>query len=89
MIGQTLAKLREERDSCTLILPLWRGRLWWPMLFPDGRHPAPFVTDSRSLPRCHDMFLLGTAAGNEAGVGAPSWPAIALRLDFSDSAATR
>ena len=82
-IAQVLSKLRSDRARAALIIPLWAGRHWWPILFPDGDQTADFVHDIFFLPRSIGLFRSGPASGNRRPAPPPSWDAAAVYIDFA------
>ena len=79
-IGAVLAKLLREQATGTLIVPEWRGRFWWPVLFPDGCTPVEFVVGVRRLPSTQDLFVSGSAGGSSPPSRPPQWRVLALRI---------
>ena len=65
----------------TLIIPQWVSAPFWPLLFPDGSHPAKFVTGIQELPRVETLFVSGRLGCN-LFKGVPNTPVIAMRLNF-------
>jgi hypothetical protein len=82
LIGRILVKASQEKAVATLVVPVWKGRPWWPLLQPTTGQWAPFVTDTQTLPTSYDTFRPGQSQGNERGTGSPRWQCIALRIDF-------
>jgi hypothetical protein len=80
-IGRLVRLLQEEAAVATVIVPIWRKQSWWPVICPDGKHLASFVVDWAELPRESDLFLPGRFNANTAGVGAPTFRVLALRID--------
>jgi hypothetical protein len=86
LIGRLLRVLWEQWAVATIIVPMWTGRYWWPLLCPDGVNFAGFVVDWVELPRGDpvggDLFLPGAGRANEAHVGPPAFRVFAVRVDF-------
>ena len=85
IIGKLLNVLRETRSTATIIVPVWKGRHWWPLLCPDGFNFASFVVSSVELPRNswgRPLFLPGAGRANEFAVGAPNFRVLAIRVSF-------
>ena len=87
LIGRLIRLLRRLRAKATIIIPVWTGRHWWPLLCPDGVNWASFVVDWFVIPReaiegVH-VFSPGAGMANEGFVGPPSFEVRALRVDFS------
>ena len=72
LIGQVLDKIRHDRASVTLIVPVWVGRPWWPRLMLMSSAVV-------LLPRRADLFLRGQASSTQK-LSPPSWQAIACRI---------
>jgi hypothetical protein len=62
-VGKVLEKAIAEGAEGALLLPVWRGAVWWPRLCPDGRHFGPWVTGWLELPMSADLFLRGCGGG--------------------------
>lgn len=89
LIGRVIRKLRADQAVASVVVPLWPGRPWWPLVAPDGIHWADFVTDAVPLPRARDLFLPGEASGNQVARNAPNWEVAVIRVDFRPGAARR
>ena len=72
MISQVLRKVREERATVTLVVPVWRGRPWWPQLM-------EMVTSVYVLPQRPDLFRRGQAPLSQK-FSTPSWQVVACRI---------
>ena len=83
LVGRVIRKLQRERAVATVIVPVWRGRAWWPLIAPDGTHLDSHVVDWTWLPRQTDTFLPGVSSGNQSARDAPRWRILAIRFDFS------
>lgn len=47
LIGRILRKLLDNRRAIAILaIPVWKGRQWWAVVAPDGRHLADFVTNA-------------------------------------------
>ena len=78
MVARLLAMVRRQRATMTVIVPVWRTQLWWPML-------AEMAVDCPLLFRpLHNLFLPGHL-GSETPMGAPRWPALAVRISGATS----
>ena len=66
----------------TLVVPQWYSAPYWPLLFPDGIHPAEFVKELLVLPVWQSLILPGVS-GSSLFNGNPNVEMLALRLDFS------
>jgi hypothetical protein len=83
LIGRVFRKLQRERAVATLVVPVWRGRSWWPLIAPDGTHLDSHTVDWVWLPRETATFLPGVSSGNQIAREAPRWHILAIRFDFS------
>lgn len=78
MVARLLAMVRRQRATMTVIVPVWRTQPWWPML-------AEMAVDCPLLfLPSHDLFLPGHL-GSETPMGAPRWPALAVRISGAPS----
>jgi hypothetical protein len=62
-VGMVLEKALEEGAEGALLLPVWKGAIWWPRLCPDGKHFGPWVTGWLELPASPDLFIRGLGGG--------------------------
>ena len=46
LVCRSINKVLTDKCSCTLVIPEWRSAPFWPILFPDGKSIAKFVTDT-------------------------------------------
>jgi hypothetical protein len=83
LIGRVLRKLRSDRATASVVIPVWPSRPWWHLVAPDGRHLTDQVVDWLDIPRSPDTFLPGRFSGNSQARGRPSWRVIVIRVDFS------
>ena len=65
----------------TLVVPQWVSEPYWPLLFPDGSHPARFVKEVIVLPSWEPLILPGQS-GSSLFNGMPNAEVWALYLDF-------
>ena len=65
----------------TLVIPHWPSAPFWPMLFPDGAHPADCVQQVVELPKSQELFLPGQSGCN-IFKGVPNVAVLALRISF-------
>ena len=63
------------------MVPPWYSAPYWPLLFPDGQHPAEFIKEVVVLPPCESLILPGTS-GSSLFRGMPNTELWALWLDF-------
>ena len=59
LVPRTLKHMRSCCALVTLIVPLWRSALFWPLLTTDGSHLAHFVQDWVDLPPLKTTFCRG------------------------------
>ena len=43
----------------TLVVPYWQAAVFWPIIYPDGRHLAVFIHAWVDIPLSKDTLLLG------------------------------
>lgn len=79
LAGKVLRKVREEKATVVLILPVWRSSVWWPLLL------ELLVELPRVLPRKFDTYRPDYTS-NEQGVGLPPWESVAVKVS-GDAAA--
>ena len=50
-IGEAIAHIRLSGCSATLLVPMWKGASWWPILYPSGASSgtAAFISDAYVL----------------------------------------
>ena len=63
----------------TLIVPQWISTPFWPLLFPNGLDPAPFIAEWLELP-CWDGLILPGCSGRNLFQGFPTVPVLAIQL---------
>ena len=71
----------------TLLAPEWLSAPFWPILYPDGKVPAPFITDVVVLSK-HEVLLHPGRSGACLFKGPPNTNMLAVRLDFRELTAT-
>jgi len=64
----------------TLIVPRWLSAPFWPMLFPDGSHPAPFIRKVVVIDKSECLLIPGRS-GDNLFKGPPSTDLLAIRVD--------
>ena len=64
----------------TLVVPRWPSAPFWPMLFPDGQIPAPFVIGVQVLHQSAHLVVPGRS-GSCLFKGDPNTHLLALRLE--------
>jgi hypothetical protein len=82
MIPELLKILELHKAAATVVVPFWTSRPWWPMLIVSKDTFQPFVLGCKELDRSVDLFRPGPSQGNAAGVGAPKWRVLILRISF-------
>lgn len=80
LIGRLWAFLRWQGAVATVVVPVWRSAVWWPLLCSGGAW-APAVVGVQELYGGFGLFRPVTT-GNAYGVGRPHWRVLALRVDF-------
>ena len=43
LVGRAIRHAEVCRASGTLVVPLWKSAVFWPLLCPDGTHIGPFI----------------------------------------------
>ena len=76
LVPRLLKHARVTRAKGTLVIPRWISAPFWPLIFPDGVHPAEFVKEVRELPRIEGLFIEGCSGS------CPNTPVMALRLSW-------
>jgi hypothetical protein len=74
LIGRVIELIRSQRACSVLVVPVWVGQMWWPVL----RRLAPDPEDWLPLGPGQMIFTLG-----RSGQGAPlrhNWQFVAVRL---------
>jgi hypothetical protein len=66
----------------TLIVPLWRSAVYWPMICPNGTDFAQFVKGSVVLPPMPGLTLPGVGGSQLFRNGVPNTEVMALRLSW-------
>ncbi|GLC39197.1 hypothetical protein PLESTM_000862900 [Pleodorina starrii] len=83
LVGRVLEFMKSQAATGTVVLPVWKSAVWWPVLCPREGEFAQCVTACVELPhQQRDLFLPGETAANEYGVGAPRWRVWAVRVSF-------
>jgi len=77
MIAPVLQKVRAEKATVTLVIPLWNQQSWWPILW-ELLADWPLVLPSHSMP------LLKYSMGRQQGY-VPPWSLAAVRLSATPS----
>ena len=78
LIARFLARIKRQRATAVVVVPVWQAQSWWPML-------SEMLVDTPALlPHRHDLFLPGHL-GNEAPLTAPRWSVIACRISGAPS----
>ena len=81
LIPRLLRHAQGTQAVGTLVAPQWYSAPYWPLLFPDGSHPAEFVKEIMVLPTYESLILPGIS-GASLFNGIPNMEVWALRLDF-------
>ena len=68
-----------QRDARgTLLVPMWESSYFWPLIYPNGLHPAPFIKDIIVVDpwyqseRIHNVFQ-----------GRQVFKTVAIKVDFT------
>jgi hypothetical protein len=72
LILRVLRKIQDDRASATIVVPLWIGRPWFPLL-------RQMTSDFLILPPLPDLFIRGQP-GNIRRLLPPSWKVLACRI---------
>lgn len=81
LIPRVLRHAKECRCEGTIVVPVWKSAVFWPMLCPDGTHFAMFVKGAYQLPESAEDFLPGLRGAN-LFKGYPNTPVMVLRISF-------
>ena len=74
--------------AATLVVPQRCSAPYWPLLFPDGVHPAEFIKEIVVLPAWESLILPETS-GSSLFRGMPNTELWALWLDFRGTGCSR
>lgn len=84
LVGHLLRFLQLHHCTATVVLPLWRSAVWWPLLCPTGDVCASFVKAVERLPgTTSTLFAPGMGSAGLYTPTLPDWPVIAVRIDCS------
>ena len=78
LILRFLARIKRQRATATIVVPVWPTQEWWPLL------GEMLVDTPVLLPQQRDLFLPGHL-GNEVPLTAPHWSAIACKISGAPS----
>ena len=81
LIPRLIRHAKVTKTIGTLVIPHWPSAPFWPMLFPDGAHPADCVQQVVELPKSQELFLPGQSGCN-IFKGVPNVAVLALRISF-------
>ena len=80
---KVLRKLEVDRACGTLIVPLWRSAIFWPVLCPDGVHFGEAIVDWVDVVKFHGWVVPGRSAANDMFNGKIlPFRVLAVRCDF-------
>ena len=82
LIPRVIRHMQSCRAKGSLVVPLWRSALFWPLIAPDGVHFASFIINWVELPRSKDTFWSGRHSPGLFGKGDIHFRVLALRIDF-------
>ena len=80
LIPRTIRHALQTHAQGTLIVPEWPLAPFWPMIFPDGHHEAPFITSMVVIPSSADIVYPGKL-GSSLFKRVPNTNLLALRVD--------
>ena len=84
VVDRVLRKLEMEAAAGTLVVPLWRSALFWPILCPDGIHFNSGIVDWVDVVQFPGWVVPGKCAANDMFTGkVVPFRMLALRCDFS------
>jgi len=49
LVPRVLCHAEKTHAAGTLIVPVWRSAPFWPIIYPDGIHPAKFITETKTF----------------------------------------
>ena len=84
LVGRVL-KRAEVCKATGSIVPAWKSAPFWPLLYPDGIHLAPFVHHWVYIPFQPSMFVRGKNGNNIGDAFTPDTVILCLWLDFTTS----
>ena len=79
LILRTIRMMQYSECHGTLVAPLWKSAVWWPIVHPQGGW-APWVADVLELPSQAGLFVSGSCEWNLFSAEPPPCRVIALRL---------
>ena len=79
LLPRTIKYVIQTGAIGTLIVPRWLSAPFWPMLFPDGHHPAPFISEVVVIDKSECLLIPGRS-GNNLFKGIPNTDLLAIRL---------
>ena len=78
-IPATISHACKQRAKGTLVVPFWPTSYFWPLIFADGSHAAPFV---RSSVRFYGRYVMGNILDTCVFNNAQKFDSLALQVDF-------
>ena len=82
LIPRVIRHAQKTKAKGTLIVPLWRSALFWPMLFPCKDIPAKFVMKTIVLMRS-EQLVLPDKSGCNLFKGLPNSDLLAILVNFT------
>ena len=82
--------IRHAKKCCavgTLVVPEWPSGPFWPHLYPNGKDPGPFITDTVVLHQ-QEIMLHPRRSGACLFRAPPNTNMVAVQLDFRESTAS-
>ena len=64
LIPRTIQHAKRTHACGTLIVPEWPSAPFWPMIFPNGQQPAPFIVAMVLLPKSASLICPGRAGSS-------------------------
>ena len=87
LLPKVINQITGERAQGTVVVPMWKSAVFWPLLCPDGVHLRTEVSDWCELPRYDGMFIGGKLESPKSLFGgkATSFRMIAVRFERNRS----
>ena len=79
LVGRCIKHLLHFRADGSLIVPLWRGSVWWPLICND-RKCNPFIVGFMVFPPQDKLFMSGTYPFNLLSKETPPCNVVTIRL---------
>jgi len=69
----------ETGELCTLTAPRWLSAPFWPMLFPNGQSPTPYIAEVIVFNKS-ELYLVPDRSGGDLLQGNPNTDLLAVRI---------